>query len=109
MGAILAAAAGPAGARRRGIGIRRERAISRAPHTSRYPFGPRFKDNTALPFPCPFPVVLRLPARRACRQTMRLLARFLVLMVAVFGVSLAFAWAWDKSDRSQPVAQVRAA
>jgi len=40
---------------------------------------------------------------------MRLLARFLVLLVAVFGVSLAFAWAWDKSDRSQPVAQVRAA
>jgi hypothetical protein len=29
---------------------------------------------------------------------MRLIARFVVLMVAVFGVSLAFAWAWDKSD-----------
>ena len=29
---------------------------------------------------------------------MRLLARFVFLMVAVFGVSLAFAWAWDKSD-----------
>jgi hypothetical protein len=32
---------------------------------------------------------------------MRLIARFVVLMVAVFGVSLAFAWAWDKSDTSQ--------
>jgi hypothetical protein len=30
---------------------------------------------------------------------MRLIARFVVLMVAVFGVSLAFAWAWDKSDK----------
>jgi hypothetical protein len=29
---------------------------------------------------------------------MRLIARFVVSMVAVFGVSLAFAWAWDKSD-----------
>lgn len=29
---------------------------------------------------------------------MRLIARFVVLMVAVFGVSLAFAWAWDRSD-----------
>ena len=32
---------------------------------------------------------------------MRLLARFVFLMVAVFGVSLAFAWAWDKSDAPQ--------
>ncbi len=32
---------------------------------------------------------------------MRLIARFVVLMVAVFGVSLAFAWAWDKSDQPQ--------
>ena len=32
---------------------------------------------------------------------MRLIARFVVLMVAVFGVSLAFAWAWDKSDKRQ--------
>ena len=32
---------------------------------------------------------------------MRLLARFLFLMVAVFGVSLAFAWAWDNSDTQQ--------
>jgi hypothetical protein len=29
---------------------------------------------------------------------MHLIARFVVLMVAVFGVSLAFAWAWDRSD-----------
>jgi hypothetical protein len=35
---------------------------------------------------------------------MRLIARFVVLMVAVFGVSLAFAWAWDKSDKSQDTA-----
>ena len=32
---------------------------------------------------------------------MRLIARFVVLMVAVFGVSLAFAWAWDKPDKPQ--------
>ncbi len=35
---------------------------------------------------------------------MRLIARFVVLMVAVFGVSLAFAWAWDKSDTPQQAA-----
>ena len=35
---------------------------------------------------------------------MRLIARFVVLMVAVFGVSLAFAWAWDKSDKPQDAA-----
>ncbi len=35
---------------------------------------------------------------------MRLIARFVVLMVAVFGVSLAFAWAWDKSDKPQDTA-----
>jgi len=29
---------------------------------------------------------------------MRLIARFVVLMVAVFGLSIAFAWAWDRSD-----------
>ena len=32
---------------------------------------------------------------------MRLIARFVFLMVAVFGVSLAFAWAWDRSDVPQ--------
>ena len=36
---------------------------------------------------------------RDLQPTMRLIARFVVLMVAVFGVSLAFAWAWDKSDK----------
>jgi hypothetical protein len=35
---------------------------------------------------------------------MRLIARFVVLMIAVFGVSLAFAWAWDKSDKPQDAA-----
>jgi hypothetical protein len=39
------------------------------------------------------------------QHTMRLIARFVVLMVAVFGVSLAFAWAWDKSDSPQASAQ----
>jgi hypothetical protein len=29
---------------------------------------------------------------------MRLVARFVVLLVAVCGVSVAFAWAWDRSD-----------
>jgi len=33
---------------------------------------------------------------------MRLIARFVVLLAAVFGVSLAFAWAWDHSDTSAP-------
>ena len=40
---------------------------------------------------------------------MRLIARFVVLMVAVFGVSLAFAWAWDKSDKPQDTAAAHAA
>jgi hypothetical protein len=40
---------------------------------------------------------------------MRLLARFVVLMVAVFGVSLAFAWAWDQSDKPRDTAAIRAA
>ena len=39
---------------------------------------------------------------------MRLIARFVVLMVAVFGVSLAFAWAWDKSDKPQQDINARA-
>ena len=39
---------------------------------------------------------------------MRLIARFVVLMVAVFGVSLAFAWAWDTSDKPQDTAAVHA-
>ena len=39
------------------------------------------------------------PWSRDLQPTMRLIARFVVLMVAVFGVSLAFAWAWDKSDK----------
>jgi hypothetical protein len=40
---------------------------------------------------------------------MRLIARFVVLIVAVFGVSLAYAWAWDKSDASQKPAPARTA
>jgi hypothetical protein len=36
---------------------------------------------------------------------MRLIARFVILMVAVFGVSLAFAWAWDRSDAPRPTTQ----
>jgi hypothetical protein len=39
---------------------------------------------------------------------MRLIARFVVLMIAVFGVSLAFAWAWDKSDKPRDAAAVHA-
>ncbi|MEO5687292.1 MAG: hypothetical protein ABIR54_08015 [Burkholderiaceae bacterium] len=38
---------------------------------------------------------------------MRLIARFVFLMVAVFGVSLAFAWAWDQSDNRQGTVAVR--
>ena len=40
---------------------------------------------------------------------MRLIARFVFLMVAVFGVSLAFAWAWDKSDTPQDAVAAHAA
>jgi hypothetical protein len=29
---------------------------------------------------------------------MRLIARFLLLMSLVLGLSLAFAWAWDRTD-----------
>ena len=51
-----------------------------------------------------------VPPRPQDQQlNMRLIARFVVLMVAVFGVSLAFAWAWDKSDTSQDAAAARAA
>ncbi len=46
--------------------------------------------------------------RTTC-PNMRLIARFVVLMVAVFGVSLAFAWAWDKSDKPQATAAAHAA
>ncbi|MGN6526913.1 MAG: hypothetical protein ACTHL8_11020 [Burkholderiaceae bacterium] len=35
---------------------------------------------------------------------MRLVARFVVLLVAVCGVSVAFAWAWDRSDASHGAA-----
>lgn len=33
---------------------------------------------------------------------MRLLVRFVLLLGVVFGVSLAFAWAWDSSDPHGP-------
>ena len=46
---------------------------------------------------------------RDLQPTMRLIARFVVLMVAVFGVSLAFAWAWDKSDKPRDTAAAHAA
>jgi len=54
-------------------------------------------------------VARQLPDNIDCRSVgpfpqlsnMRLIARFVFLMVAVFGVSLAFAWAWDKSDKPQ--------
>jgi|GEM_PF-1037451 len=52
------------------------------------------------------------PAPRSLQglqSNMRLIARFVVLMVAVFGVSLAFAWAWDKSDKPHDAAAQRAA
>ncbi len=48
-------------------------------------------DNIRCRFRGPFPQL----------SNMRLIARFVFLMVAVFGVSLAFAWAWDKSDKPQ--------
>ena len=51
----------------------------------------RLPDNVGCRFGGPFP----LPSN------MRLLARFVILMVAVFGVSLAFAWAWDRSEAPQ--------
>ena len=39
---------------------------------------------------------------------MRLIARFVFLMVAVFGVSLAFAWAWDRSDKPRDTSTAHA-
>jgi len=36
--------------------------------------------------------------RSLLHSPMRQLVRFLVLMMTVFGLSLAFAWAWDRSD-----------
>ncbi|MEK8048366.1 hypothetical protein [Ideonella margarita] len=32
---------------------------------------------------------------------MRIVARLLTLMALVLGLSVAFAWAWDRSDRQQ--------
>ncbi len=45
-------------------------------------------------------------ARQRATCPMRLIARFVVLLVAVFGVSLAFAWAWDRSDNPRDAATV---
>ena len=43
------------------------------------------------------------PFRRAFSfAAMRLLARFVLLLSQVLGLSLAFAWAWDRSDPGQP-------
>jgi len=57
-------------------------------------------DNTGCPIGHPSSTVLRSVESAQDQQlNMRLIARFVVLMVAVFGVSLAFAWAWDKSDK----------
>ena len=39
--------------------------------------------------------------------TMRLLARFLLLMSLVLGLSLAFAWAWDRNDPDTVAAATR--
>ena len=49
------------------------------------------------------------PRASELQLNMRLIARFVVLMVAVFGVSLAFAWAWDKSDKPQDTVAAHAA
>ncbi len=59
----------------------------------------RLSIRTAFPTTSP---VRQVP--RDLQLNMRLIARFVVLMVAVFGVSLAFAWAWDKSDKPQDAA-----
>jgi hypothetical protein len=62
-------------------------------------------DNVGCPSGHRFP---QRPAPRKLRDqqlNMRLIARFVVLMVAVFGVSLAFAWAWDKSDKPQDTSE----
>jgi hypothetical protein len=36
-----------------------------------------------------------------CPSAMRIVARLLTLMALVLGLSVAFAWAWDRSDRQQ--------
>jgi len=53
--------------------------------------------------------VLRAQVSQGLQSNMRLIARFVVLMVAVFGVSLAFAWAWDKSDKPHDATAQRVA
>ena len=55
-----------------------------------------------LPLLCTVSTPSRVaPKRRDLLHNMRLIARFVFIMIAVFGVSLAFAWAWDKSDKRQ--------
>jgi hypothetical protein len=66
-------------------------------------------DNIRCPIGLPSSTVLRSPPPTQDQQlNMRLIARFVVLMVAVFGVSLAFAWAWDKSDKPRQDTAARA-
>jgi len=56
-------------------------------------------DNLACRSRGPSPLRPAPGSPQGLQSNMRLIARFVVLMVAVFGVSLAFAWAWDKSDK----------
>ena len=65
-----------------------------------------FDDNIGCPRGSPS-ISSRAPSRDL-QPTMRLIARFVVLMVAVFGVSLAFAWAWDRSDKPHDASPVHA-
>ena len=62
----------------------------------------QLQDNIGWPSPAPSPLhTASLDKRRDSQHNMRLIARFVFIMIAVFGVSLAFAWAWDKSDKRQ--------
>jgi cell division septal protein FtsQ len=53
---------------------------------------------------CPEVVQRTIPTDNN-RPPMRLIARALIVLTAVLGVSLAFAWAWDHSD--PPAAESR--
>jgi len=65
-------------------------------------------DNIACPIGLPSSTSCITQRTQDQQLNMRLIARFVVLMVAVFGVSLAFAWAWDKSDKPQDNTSARA-
>jgi hypothetical protein len=47
----------------------------------------------------------RAASHRPDSTMLRLIARALIVLVTVFGLSLAFAWAWDRSDAPKTAQQ----